>query len=132
MKAKDTVIEQINPSDLYTPLPDFITVNPLLTKENGAQYEIIRGSTHDGTLLFTKELLWETLKPIVTCRSFFKEDGEPSDTEMMGIKYEIGLITLLTEYHVEDGVDLPCGHYSGEIQETRMPVRCIKGGNDGS
>ena len=118
-------IKKLNPIDVMKmfgmPMLNFIAVNPCLTKDNGAQYEIIRQCTHDGTLLFTKKLLWETLKNIVHKASFFKGD-EPPDDEMQFVKYEVGMITLTTEECLN-----PVNHVcKGEIQTTKMPVKCIR------
>ncbi len=107
----------INPSEISN-LPDFVTVNPKLTKETGAQYEIIRSSTHDGTMVFTKELLMSVLSPIVNRVSFFKPE-EPTD--MSKVRYEIGLIKLETDFR--EKVTLPCGEFPGQVEKTTLPVK---------
>ena len=113
--------ELLSPNQLVH-LPDFVIVNSLLTKQNGAQYEIIRKSAHDGTLLFTKELLFRVLEPILTRTSFYKLE-EPTD--MNKVRYEVGLITLTTTRHADGMVDLPIGRYPGEIQTVSLPVRQV-------
>jgi hypothetical protein len=119
MEVNNTRLEYLNPVDvlksLDRTLPEHTTVNPLLSKLNGAQYEIIRSSTHDGTLIFEKELLLAVLFPVIYKLSFWIH-------EKIAEKYEIGLIRLETTYY--DIVDLPCGKFPGEKQLATMPVKC--------
>jgi len=46
-------------------LPDHITYNPNLKRIGEGQYDRIEQSTHDGTLVFTKELLGRVMETIV-------------------------------------------------------------------
>ncbi len=119
MGKTETIV--VKPEDIFD-LPKYVTYNPALSKENTAQYEIIRSATHDGTLAFTKQVLLQVMSPILNRKSFFKSE-EPQD--MSKVNYEIGDITLTIEFHIEDGVDLPCGHYPGQVDTAKMPVRCF-------
>jgi len=93
-----------------------VTFNPKLTKDN-CQYQIIRGCTHDGTLLFRKDTISRALDPIIKGYSYCKSDGE--DVIVTG--YEIGLLTLVTEYL--EKADLPCGKVPGCSDTVFLPVR---------
>ena len=99
-------------------MPEHITFNPLLTKETGAQYEIIRQSVHDGTLIFEKELIGRVMENLVNKSSFCKNDDMEGFKD---IKYEVGLMTIETVFGI---VDLPAGRYPGETQTASIPVRC--------
>jgi hypothetical protein len=100
------------------PVPKFITTNPNLTKFNGAEYDIVRGSKHDGTAIFTKELLFSTIQNVINGTSICI--GRPTDN-ILG--YEVGLISLATVYGT---IDLPSGRHFGERQRARLPVRIIR------
>ena len=116
-------IEQYNPFEIwlspYVGILKPVTFNPELTKDN-CQYQIIRGYTHDGTLLFTKDIIFQVLDPIIRGYSYYKPDGE--DVIVKG--YEVGLITLESEYLEQ--ADLPCGKVPGLRETASLPVRCVK------
>ena len=115
--------ELINPTEIFNQYDlktDHITINPDLSRINGGQYDIIRESTHDGTLIFTTELLNRTIERVVNKESCFTEDWP--DERVIDIHYVIGLIRLSTVY---GQVDLPAGKYPGEKQRARMPVKAI-------
>lgn len=99
-------------------IPNHITFNPELTKATGAQYEIIRQTKHDGTLIFEKELIGCVVENLFNKQSFFKGDNMDG---VKDIKYEIGLMTIETTSGI---VDLPIGKYPGETQTASIPVRC--------
>jgi hypothetical protein len=98
--------------------PEHITTNPLLNCRNDGQYQIVRTMKHDGTAIFTKELLGSVIENLVNKRSYFKEINISQATD---ISYEVGLISLATVYGT---VDLPAGSFPGEIQRARIPVKC--------
>lgn len=98
--------------------PKHITTNPKLSRVNEAQFDIVRQSSHDGTLIFTKELLGRGIYNLVNKTAYYKGDDMNG---VVDIEYEIGLISLATVFGV---VDLPAGKYQGEKQRVRIPVKC--------
>lgn len=93
-----------------------IVVNPALSRLSGAQYDVIRQSTHDGSGNFTEELIKDVLAPLVMKYSFYKPiDKKP-------IRYEVGLLRWSIVY---GDVDLPAGRMRGQKERMRLPVRCI-------
>ena len=99
-------------------MPEWITFNPKLSKRNGAQYDIIRQTTHDGTLIFEKELIGKTIENLANKSSYSKTDDQEGVVDR---KYEVGYISIATIFGI---VELPAGKYPGERQRTRMPVKC--------
>ena len=98
--------------------PKHITTNPKLSRVNEAQFDIVRQSSHDGTLIFTKELLGRGIENLVNKTAYYKGDDMNG---VVDIEYEIGLISLATVFGI---VDLPVGKYQGEKQRVRIPVKC--------
>jgi uncharacterized alpha/beta hydrolase family protein len=115
--------EYINPiiflKNLGFELPSHITINEKLSKRNVAQYEIIRQVSHDGTVVFTHNLLKDVLAPLWKKETYYKRDNIDN---VIDIRYEIGLISLATIY---GKVKLPCGNVNGEKQRARVPVKTI-------
>ena len=99
-------------------MPEWIRFNPNLTKRTGAQYDIIRQTTHDGTLIFEKEMIGKTIENLANKTSFCKEDNLEGAID---IKYEVGYISIATVFGI---VELPIGKYPGEKQRARLPVKC--------
>ena len=99
-------------------MPEWITFNPKLTKRNGAQYDIIRQTTHDGTLFFEKELIGRTIENLANKSSFCKIDNQEG---VIDRKYEVGYISIATVFGI---VELPIGKCPGEKQRARLPVKC--------
>jgi len=99
-------------------MPEWITFNPKLTKRNGAQYDIIRQTTHDGTLIFEKKLIGKTIEDLANKSSFCKIDNQEG---VIDRKYEVGYISIATVFGI---VELPIGKYPGEKQRARLPVKC--------
>ncbi len=115
--------EYVNPESVCVnmmgiALPEHITINPNLTKKTGAQYEIIRGSSHDGTLLFTCQLLAKCMEPVVNKKSYWKGQNLEG---VKDVKYEIGVISMATVF---GRVKVPAGEINGERQRVRMAVKC--------
>lgn len=98
--------------------PEHIKTNPKLSRVNNAQYDIIRSCAHDGTYLFTYELLYDAIKNLLFKTSYYTEDNMD---DVKDVEYEIGLISIATVFQ---NVDLPCGNYPGEKQRVRIPVKC--------
>lgn len=73
-------------------------------------YQIIRQSTHDGTMLFTKNVIQEALIPLMkkeSCHVDYVNKG------VKDISYLVGNITVETEYKVNKQVDT-----------IKIPVKC--------
>lgn len=95
---------------------DHLTYDPKLRK---GDYSIIRGSSHDGTLLFTEELIERALVHLAMKASFHK----PRQAEFEAAKevqYTIGPLRLVTVFGT---VDIPAGRYPGQRERVRIPVR---------
>jgi len=75
--------------------PSHIKTNPKLSRVNDAQYDIVRQSAHDGTLLFTIELFGRAIKNLVNKLSYFKGDNME---DVIDVEYEVGLISLATVF----------------------------------
>lgn len=99
-------------------MPKWIAFNPDLTKRNGAQYEIIRSASHDGTLIFEKELVGTVIENLANKSSFCKLDNLDGAVD---VKYEVGYISIATVFGM---VELPIGKYPGEKQRARLAVKC--------
>lgn len=83
-------------------------------------YFIIRQQTHDGTLLFTYDLIFRALMALINKTTYYKPKGWSED-RLASIRYVIGDIRLSHIY--KDSVDLPVGRYPGLIERLRIPVR---------
>lgn len=99
-------------------MPNWITYNPKLNKRNGAQYDIIRQTTHDGTLIFERELIGRVIENLANKSSYSKTDEQEG---VIDISYEVGDISIATIFGI---VELPVGKYPGERQRARLPVKC--------
>lgn len=115
--------EKLNPVDVlrdqFGITCDHITYDPDM-KKSGCQFQVIRQCSHDGTMLFTSELLADTLRGIANMQTYSKSIA-PEFGRLVAIKYIVGPIWLSTVYGV---VDFPAGTYPGERQRTRMCVVC--------
>lgn len=83
------------------------------------QYRIIRSTTHDGTAIFTDELIGEALNLLLTGASYFVPDPPNGRTP----RYVVGTARLAT---VCGTVLLPVSathRYPGERQRLTIPVR---------
>lgn len=96
-----------------------IAYDPKLRK---GDYSIIRTSTHDGTLLFSYELIQEAFLPLATKASYHK----PREKEFMtakDVRYTVGPLRVAIVYGM---VKLPCSttqKYAGQRERVRIPVR---------
>lgn len=75
-------------------------------------YQIIRSSTHDGTFLFTINLIDETLTPVINKATYCKKDDVNID-EVKDIRYIIGDLMLKTEFDSNKQIDT-----------MYLPIRC--------
>lgn len=99
-------------------MPKWITYNPKLSKRNDAQYDIVRQSTHDGTLIFERELIGRVIENLANKTSCLKSDEQKDIIDRI---YEVGDISIATVYGM---VNLPCGRFQGERQRARLSVKC--------
>lgn len=103
---------------------DHITYDPKMRK---GDYSIIRGSTHDGTMVFTHELVETPLALLVNRQTFHK----PREAEFMAaedVRYVVGPLRLATVFGL---VKLPCSEtmrYPGQRERVRIPVRMVTSG----
>lgn len=97
-----------------------ITYDPSLRKAD-CHYQVIRQTSHDGTLLFTHELLASALVEIANMHSYSKKLPPKDWDKVIAIKYTLGPLWLTTVY---GRVNLPAGNYPGEKQRVRMSVVC--------
>lgn len=85
-------------------------------------YQIIRSSSHDGTLLFTISLMDKALLPLINkqtyCNNTITQEELKNTTD---IEYIIGDIRVETEFGMRD---LPAGRFSGQTDTVYIPVRC--------
>lgn len=90
-------------------------------KPHHGQFDIVRQSGHDGTLLFTLQMLQDVLINPINMQSHFKGDDIDFD-KLKSITYKVGMI-----YHstVFGRIKLKSGgvHY-GQVERARMPVIC--------
>lgn len=115
--------QKINPLELIKTITEntvpHITYDPTLRGSN-CDYKIIRSQTSDGTLIFTQDLLLKTLIPVVNKNSYSKLLPPAPDRVVVDVKYTVGPLWLSTVFGT---VDLPVGHYPGQRERTRMPVK---------
>ena len=116
--------EYHNPIDLiekWWPEADIshIEYDPDMKK---GEYQIVRQSGGDGTMLFTIQMLQEALIPLVNMSSFYKPKAPKSWGNIKGIKYRIGPIKHATVFGM---IKLRCSKthkYPGQKERVRIPV----------
>lgn len=114
--------ELLNPVDVIENMgfdASHIKFNPNLSRVKDAQYDIIRQSTHDGTLAFTINMFGELLEPLINKCSHHTEQEIKGVTD---VKYEVGYIRHSVVY---GEVELRSGKYPGIKERVRVPVKCI-------
>lgn len=102
-------------------VPAWITIDPTLRRTSPeAEYSIIRTSTHDGTHLFTEQLIGKALTPLMFLQTCHKRDADKflhySPT------YRIGWLRIATVFGM---VKLPASRtrrFPGERQSVTIPV----------
>jgi|GEM_PF-5842788 len=110
----DSVMEKIGVS-FKDGCEPFIAYDPTVQP----QYRIIRQQAHDGTLMFTQQLLTEALRPLLLRTSFYKP--EPPAPGYVP-RYTVGEIKLAT---VLGRVDLRHGARPGQKERITIPV-CVE------
>lgn len=118
--------EKINPIEFmaqYWPKADLSHIEYIPEmKRSDREYWIIRGGGHDGTQMFTWQMLQDVVMPILRQESVLKAKII-EDPKWIGMRYKIGPILLSTCYGM---VDLKCGRYPGQTERARMAVICEK------
>lgn len=90
--------------------------------DNDYDYQIIRSSSHDGTLIFTMQTIAEVLEPLVNRSTYCKKDlTEDQLKNVLEIDYTVGNIKIRKEY---GKVTVPAGKISGLTETVSIPVRC--------
>lgn len=100
---------------------DHITYDPDMRK---GEYDIIRQSGGDGTLLFVRQLLQEGVVTIVNMATSFKPTAPKDMSKVKAIKYIVGPMRHVTVFGM---IFLRCSKehkYPGQRDRVRMPVRC--------
>ena len=92
-----------------------ITYDPDLVQ----QYKIIRQQSHDGTQMFTWQMIRDSMLNLFHMNSYYRPMGLPP--EDCYIHYTVGTIRLVT---VHGYVDLPAGRYPGQRERIVIPVTC--------
>lgn len=116
------VISKHNPLDVIKDVwldadTSHIKFNPDIEME----YSIIRSTGHDGTLIFTAEMIRKALLPLVAMHSYFKPTT-PNFNKLKKITYTVGWMVHTSEY--KEGMELCCGTYPGILEEIVIPVKC--------
>jgi len=108
----------VNPSEL----PKNIRLDHInFDKDVIPEYHIIRESTHDGTMIFTSQLIAEALEPLIKMQSYYKLTAPDDLLLIKEINYTIGEIELKSNYEMKD---LKCGRHPGVTNVVSIPVRC--------
>lgn len=103
---------------------EHITYDPKLRKGN-CDYQIVRGSTHDGMLLFTLENIERALINIANRTSCKKSKQAEFEAAWPNVRYVVGPLLLATVY---GRVKLPCSEtsrYSGQRERVRIAVKVL-------
>ena len=115
-----------NPLEMINDFFEKPTLNHItFNKEtnNDYEYKIIRESKHDGTIMFTCNLIEEALRPLVFKTTCYKKTM-PSEAELKlikDIKYTIGEIELKRAF----GEVMIYGHKRfGQTDVISIPVKC--------
>jgi hypothetical protein len=119
-KMQESVsIQKYSPFELCdNELPKHIVFDQLVEK----QYEVIRKSTHDGTLIFTKQVLDEALGALIHKKTYHIPSAPADKSTVKDLNYVIGEVELKSEFGM---VDLPVGRIFGQTDTVTIPVKCI-------
>ena len=114
--------DYINPLDLINSYWSDVDISHIEydsdLKVKDSDYCRIEQGGHDGTLLFTIELLQKSLLPLLNKSTYhISVDMD----KVKDIKYKIGKIRLSTVFGM---VNLRCGRYPGQVERVRIPVVC--------
>lgn len=86
-------------------------------------FRIIRESTHDGTILFSIELMTDVLEPVVFRSAYCKKHYSPEEfaKKVKETNYEIGDLTVEINFGAKEinGVSM-----TGQTETIYLPVKC--------
>lgn len=85
------------------------------------EYNIIRKCSHDGTLMFTANVIAKALKPLFNMTSCYIKTKPNDVSKIKEIRYIVGDLELKSEFGM---VDLPIGRYPGQTDTVTIPVKC--------
>ena len=85
------------------------------------EYNIIRRCSHDGTLMFTANVIAKALEPLFNMTSCYTKTKPNDASKIKEIRYIVGDLELKSEFGM---VDLPIGRYPGQTDTVTIPVRC--------
>lgn len=91
------------------------------TKMNSSQYRIIRQHSHDGSLVFTRDLLVDVMLPLLIMTSCFKQEPPDNGRKLIGVEYTVGYLYMATVFW---DIDLPIGIKHGQKERFSIPVNC--------
>lgn len=83
------------------------------------QYKIIRESTHDGTLLFTQQVIFKAIEPLLKGQSYYKPE-EKQFINAKEIKYIVGDMELKSVFK---DIKLHGKTCSGQHDIVTIPVK---------
>lgn len=99
--------------------PDLkITFDSDMGKE---RYNITRQHVHDGTLIFTAELIQGLLLPLVNMQSYHKLTAPKDWEKVRGMAYTVGYlrhVVIAGEFKLDNRM------YPGVRERIRIPVKC--------
>jgi hypothetical protein len=102
---------------------EHITFDPKL-KASECEYEIVRGSTHDGTMIFSYELLDNALINLAEKSSYYKPRiAEFTEDTWQKVRYTVGPLKVAIAF---GDVSLPCSKehkYPGQRERVRIAVK---------
>jgi hypothetical protein len=110
---------------------EHVTYDPKLRKGN-CDYQIVRGSTHDGTLLFTLENIERTLINLANRVTFHKPKQAEFEAAWPNVRYVVGPLLMAT---VTGMVKLPCSEdqkYPGQRERLRIAVKVLTASDAGA
>ena len=84
------------------------------------QYRIRREVHHDGTFVFSKELMQTAISNLLDKTSYYVPMGSPG-VGVIDIRYFIGKTRWIKTVGM---VKLPCGYIQGVKERVVIPVRC--------
>ena len=128
-KDENTIIMKTNPKEwLKARIKEMNNIDkdfdiPWIKVDSNVEpeYKIIKKSSHDGTLMFTGDIIAKTLEPLFNMTSCYAKTKPSDESKVKAIYYIVGDLELKSEFGM---VDLPIGRYPGQTDTVTIPVRC--------
>lgn len=98
-----------------------ITYDENFRKEDRDFY-IIRQSSHDGTLIFSRELFLKALINLIKKESVPASWIQDESRKLIDIRYIVGPLYDFSAFGI---VNLPAGTYPGEVERVKMAVKVV-------